>query len=475
MISSIFAPSSVFLSRKRGRTVPVHVLSPGDAKTFLEKQPDFVRAQVQAAGYEAAPEKAFVITGADGQPFCVLAGAHKPVRVYDLAFAAEAASKALGAAALEKTSFELAFASKPAKGDAERAHIGWGLAGYSFSAYKPKAPAKAALLWGKGVDKAHVLSVVESITAARNLINTPSNDMGPDELESAARHVGGAFGGKVAVIHDRALLEKNFPLIYAVGQASPRRPRLIDLRWGAAKNPKVTLVGKGVCFDTGGLDIKPSASMRYMKKDMGGAAHVLALARMIMAHDLPVRLRVLIPAVENAIGGEAARPGDIVRSRKGISVENTNTDAEGRLILADALTYASEEEPDLILDFATLTGSARVALGPDIPALFSNDDKLAAAIQKAAFACHDPVWAMPLWQPYRKHIESQAGEILNSASLPGDLIYSALFLESFVGKGQSWAHFDVYAWEQNGRPGRPQGGSDTGLRAAFAYLQERYA
>ncbi len=474
MISTIFAPSSVFLSRKRGRVVPVHVLSAGDLKTFLAAQPGFVKAQVQGAGYGAAPEKTLPITGEDGTLFCILAGVNRPVQTYDLAFAADAATKALCPAELEKVCFELHFAHKPGKGDAERAHIGWGLAGYSFSAYKPKFPEKAALLWGKGVDKTHVLSVVENITAARNLINAPSNDMGPDELEAAVRHVAGEFKAKITVIHDEALLEQNFPLIYAVGQASPRRPRLIDLRWGAAKNPKVTLVGKGVCFDTGGLDIKPSASMRYMKKDMGGAAHALALARLVMAHNLPVRLRVLIPAVENAVGGAAARPGDIVRSRKGISVENTNTDAEGRLILADALTYASEEEPDLIFDFATLTGSARVALGPDIPALFSNNDKLAAAIQKAAFACNDPVWAMPLWQPYRKYIENQISDLINSASLPGDLIYSALFLETFVGKGLDWAHFDIFAWEQNGRPGRPQGGSDTALRATFSYLQERY-
>lgn len=475
MISSIFAPSSVFLSRKRGRVVPVYVLSASDLKTFLAGQPGFVKAQVQAAAYEAMPEKALAVTDAEGALFCILAGVNRPLQTYDLASAADLAAKVLCPAELEKVCFDLDFIHKPAKGEIERAHIGWGLAGYSFSAYKPKAPAKAALLWGKGVDKDHVLSVVESITAVRNLINTPSNDMGPDELEAAARHIAGEFKAKISVIQDQSLVEKNFPLIYTVGQASPRRPRLIDMHWGSAKNPKVTLVGKGVCFDTGGLDIKPSASMRYMKKDMGGAAHVLALARMIMAHDLPIRLRVLIPAVENAVGGEAFRPGDIIRSRKGLSVENTNTDAEGRLILADALTYACEEEPELIFDFATLTGSARVALGPDIPAIFSNNDKLAAAIQKTAFACNDPVWAMPLWQPYRKYIENQISDLINSASLPGDLIYSALFLETFVGKGIDWAHFDIYAWEQNGRPGRPQGGSDTGLRAAFAYLQERYA
>ncbi|MCC6598307.1 MAG: leucyl aminopeptidase family protein [Alphaproteobacteria bacterium] len=477
--TSVFVPASgstaVFLSRKRKNHIPVYVLNAASLKGFLSKQPTFAQAQIKAAGYEAAPEKALLITDEKGGVFCLLAGVGKAIGIYDLAGAADLASRTLSAKVLEETGFFLNFVNKPAAGDINRAYIGWGLAGYSFSHYKPKPPAKAALVWGKDADRAHVLSIVESIATVRNLINAPSNDMGPDELETAARAIAGEFKAKISTIHDQALLDKNFPLIYAVGQASPRRPRLIDLRWGDAKHPKVTLVGKGVCFDTGGLDIKPSSAMRYMKKDMGGAAHALALARLIMAHNLPVRLRVLIPAVENAVGGAAFRPGDIIRSRKGLSVENTNTDAEGRLVLADALAYASEDKPELIFDFATLTGSARAALGPDIPALFSNNDKIADAIKKAAFACGDPVWAMPLWQPYRKHIESSISDLINSAGLPGDLIYSALFLETFVESGIDWAHFDIFAWEHSGRPGRPQGGADTGLLATFIYLQARYA
>ncbi|HOO82557.1 MAG TPA: leucyl aminopeptidase family protein, partial [Alphaproteobacteria bacterium] len=258
------------------------------------------------------------------------------------------------------------------------------------------------------------------------------------------------------------------------GKASPRAPRLIEMVWGNAKHPKVTLVGKGVAFDTGGLDIKPSSSMALMKKDMGGAAHVIGLAKLIMDHGLPVRLRVLIPAVENVVGGAAYRPSDIIKSRKGVFVENTNTDAEGRLILADALAYACEDKPELVVDYATLTGSARAGLGPDIPAMFSNNEEVAQDIQKLAKKTEDPVWNMPLWQPYRKYLDSSNADIINSTGQAGDGIYSALFLETFVEKDTDWVHLDCFSWEMSGRPGRPKGAADTGLRTVFAYLQGRF-
>jgi leucyl aminopeptidase len=315
---------------------------------------------------------------------------------------------------------------------------------------------------------------VESVNGLRDLVNTPANDMGPEEIEAAVKVLAKEHEASVKVIKDQKILEKDFPLIFTVGKASPRLPRLIDMSWGNAKHPKVTLVGKGVAFDTGGLDLKPSAYMALMKKDMGGAAHVIALAKLIMDHKLPVRLRLLIPAVENSVAGEAFRPGDIIKSRKGPFVENTNTDAEGRLILADALTYASEGKPELIIDFATLTGSARAGLGPDIPAMFSNNDTIAGRLQALSEETEDPVWRMPLWQPYRAHIENATGDLLNSAGIPGDGIYSALFLETFVDEKTDWVHLDCFSWEQTGRAGRPKGAADTGLRTVFAYLQGRY-
>jgi len=313
------------------------------------------------------------------------------------------------------------------------------------------------------------------------LINIPANDMGPDEMEAAAKYIAEKGNATFKVIKG-AKLEKEFPLVHTVGKASPRSPRLIEFTWqrsgGKADAPKLTIVGKGVVFDTGGLDIKPSQYMRLMKKDMGGGAHALALAKMVMDLKLPVNLRVLVPCVENAVGGASFRPGDIITSRKGLTVENTNTDAEGRLILADALTYASEENPDLIIDFATLTGSARAALGPDIPAMFSNSDKVAQSLQSFSMKEDDPLWQMPLWAAYNKTIEPSDADLHNSASVPGDLIYSALFLQRFLvetkKKAPDWIHLDLFAWDSSGRPGRAQGGTDMGLRALYNYLEERY-
>jgi leucyl aminopeptidase len=467
--------TSVFLSKKRKVSIPVHVVTKKGFKAFLAKQPAFVKAQVKAADFTGTPEKTLFVYNEKSELFCALAGVHTPVKTYDLAHIAALIAKAMSKAKIESISFELHFADKPAKGDLENACIGWGMAGYHFSTYKKTKPVKPALLWPAKVNKTHVNSFVDAAYLIRELINTPANDMGPDELEFAARKVAKDGGAKITVVKDKQLFDQNFPMIYAVGMASDRRPRLIDFTWGNPKHKKLTLVGKGVCFDTGGLDIKPSSGMLMMKKDMGGAAHVLGLAHLIMTMKLPVRLRVLIPAVENSISGNAFRPWDILQSRKGITVEVGNTDAEGRLVLADALSLACEEKPDLLIDCATLTGAARVALGYDLPGLFSNDEKISDALRMIAMQENDPLWPMPLWAGYRKDIESANADISSTGSggMAG-AITAALFLNEFVESKTPWIHLDMYAWEQTGRPGKPKGGTDMGLRALFAFLEKRY-
>ncbi|MBV9971024.1 MAG: leucyl aminopeptidase family protein, partial [Xanthobacteraceae bacterium] len=310
---------------------------------------------------------------------------------------------------------------------------------------------------------------------ARDLINTPANDMGPGEVDNAAAALARRHGASTSVIVGDDLLARNFPLIHAVGRAAAREPRLIDLTWGDPAAPKVTLVGKGVCFDTGGLDIKPESAMLLMKKDMGGAATVLALAHMIMDRRLPVRLRVLIPAVENSISGGAFRPLDIYRARSGLSVEIGNTDAEGRLILADALCLADEERPDLLIDLGTLTGAARVALGPELPPFYTDDEVLAADLARHARAEHDPLWRLPLWRPYDTMLDSKVADLNNIATggFAGSII-CALFLKRFVAAAKSWLHFDIYAWTPAAKPGRPEGGECQAARALYALLAERF-
>jgi leucyl aminopeptidase len=299
--------------------------------------------------------------------------------------------------------------------------------------------------------------------------------MGPADLEAAARDLAKQHGAELSVITGDALLAQNFPTIHAVGRASHREPRLIELRWGGASHPHVAIVGKGVCFDTGGLDIKGADGMRNMKKDMGGAAHAIALAQLVMELRLPVRMTLLVPAVENAIAGNAYRPGEVIRTRQGLAVEVDNTDAEGRLVLCDALAYAAESKPALVLDFATLTGAARIALGPDLPALFCNDEALAADYLAAAQRARDPLWRLPLWRPYLSYLKSNIADLANAgASRMGGAITAALYLQRFVPEPLPWAHVDVYAWNDSDRPGRPAGGEAQGLRAALALLQKRF-
>jgi leucyl aminopeptidase len=354
---------------------------------------------------------------------------------------------------------------------AAEAALGWLLAGYRFERYRKAGAGRAEprLVLPAGVDGARIRAIAEAEALTRDLINTPASDMGPGELEAAFMALAAEFGAEAEAVRGEDLIARNLPLIHAVGRASPRAPRLLSLRWGGA-GPVVTLIGKGVCFDTGGLDLKPSASMLLMKKDMGGAATVMGLARMIMATGLPVRLRVLVPAVENAVGGNAFRPGDILTSRKGLTVEINNTDAEGRLVLADALALAAEEESALTVSMATLTGAARVAVGPDLAPYFTDDAGLAAALEAAAAKVRDPVWRLPFWEPYEAQIEPGIADLDNAPSggMAG-AVTAALFLRRFAGAGR-YAHFDIYAHQPKAEPARPKGGVGQGARALFQAL-----
>ena len=359
--------------------------------------------------------------------------------------------------------------------DLTRAVMGWGLGAYQFTRYKKSQKSTARLVIPTGCDHAEVDALISAISLARDLINTPAEDMMPEQLASAVQDLADTRGGELHQTIGDELRDKNFPAIHTVGRASVHAPRLIDLRWGDPNHPRLTLVGKGVCFDSGGLDLKPSKGMRQMKKDMGGAAHAIALASLVMQSALPVRLRLLVPAVENAVAGNAYRPGDVITTRQGITVEIDNTDAEGRVILSDALSEGSAETPDLMIDFATLTGAARVAVGTELPAMFCNHDKVAEGIRATSVEASDEVWRLPLHAPYRELIESKVGDILNSATSPfGGAITAALFLQEFVADTVPWVHFDLMAWNVRSRPGRPEGGEAMGLRAVYEFLKQRY-
>jgi leucyl aminopeptidase len=359
--------------------------------------------------------------------------------------------------------------------DQRLAALAFALGAYRFSRYRKAENKAVGLELPHGVDGDDLTRIVDGVTLARDLINTPANDLGPAELEEAARKLAAKHGASIRSIVGDDLLAENFPLIHAVGRAAARPPRLIDLTWGKGDHPQVTLVGKGVCFDTGGLDIKPESGMLIMKKDMGGAACTLALAHMIMDAGLAVRLRVLIPAVENAISGSAFRPLDVYTSRKGITVEIGNTDAEGRLILADALALGDEEAPYLMVDMATLTGAARVALGPELPPFYTDDEALAADLAGHAAVEHDPLWRMPLWRPYESLLDSKTADINNvSSGNQGGSITAALFLSRFVARAKAWVHLDVYAWVPSAKSARPEGGECQAARALYALIKARH-
>lgn len=414
-------------------------------------------------GFDGQTGRVLVIPGDDGE----ITGALLGIGNGDMRFAAGKLATALPSGA-----WHLA---NPVD-EPDLTALGFLLGGYKFTRYTKKDDADVSLALPDGADKADVRRLAKAVSLARDLINTPANDMGPVALEAAVRKVGDEYKASVNVIKGDALLKKNFPMIHAVGRAGSEEPRLIDLEWGRKGAPKVTLVGKGVCFDTGGLDIKPASGMLLMKKDMGGAANVLALASLIMDAKLPVRLRVLIPAVENSIAGNAFRPGDVLTSRKGLTVEIGNTDAEGRLVLADALALADDEEPEILIDMATLTGAARVALGPDLPPFYSNDDAFASRVAEAAEAVADPLWRMPLWQPYDAKLSSRVAD-MNNVTTDGfaGSITAALFLQRFVGKAKTWAHFDIFGWNPVEKPHAPIGGEAQGIRALYHLLKGRYA
>ena len=375
---------------------------------------------------------------------------------------------------------KLPFARYQLEGDLSAAQagdaaLGWALATRQFDRYKSSNRRYPTLVWPEQADRGHVERVYRAMVLGRDLITTPAEDMGPADLVEAGVSLAKACGGKSSVIVGDKLLEKGFPAVHAVGRAASRAPRLLDFTWGDANAPKLTLVGKGVCFDSGGLDLKSAVGMKLMKKDMGGAATTLALASLVMESELPVRLRVLIPAVENAVAGNALRPGDVIDTRKGLSVEIGNTDAEGRLILSDALTEASSESPDQLIDFATLTGAARVALGTELPALFSTDDAFAQSVLDGGLATHDALWRMPLHTPYRRHLDSPIADLNNIANVgQGGAITAALFLREFVGSDVAWSHVDTMAYYTGSRPGRPTGGEVFGIRAFFDALRRRY-
>ncbi|UVF20605.1 leucyl aminopeptidase family protein [Microvirga terrae] len=358
--------------------------------------------------------------------------------------------------------------------DPTLATLAWLLGSYSFDRYRRRSEKSVRLVTPDGVDAEEVSHIAHAVVTSRDLVNTPTSDLGPDGIEAAAGELAERHGASFTSIVGDDLLAQNFPMIHAVGRASITPPRLIDFTWGKADAPRVTLVGKGVAFDTGGLDIKPASSMLLMRKDMGGAAATLALASMIMDAGLPVRLRVLIPAVENSISSNAFRPGDILPSRKGITVEIGNTDAEGRLILADALALADEESPDLLVDFATLTGAARVALGPELPPFYTDDDALAADIARHGTAVNDPVWRMPLWTPYQSQLDSKFADMNNTGGPMGGSITAALFLRRFVSSAKAHVHFDIFAWNNSTKPARPEGGEVQAARAMYALVKERY-
>ena len=441
--------------------VPLHVAAKADLEDCLANLGGEAQAWAKSSGFAARASGVCLVPG-EGGVTAVIA-------VLD-----PSDPMALGAVPAALPAGDYALADAPS--DGTTAALAWLLAGYRFERYrKPSDDASAPrLVLPEGVDEARLRRIVEGTFLARDLVNTPANDMGPQEMEDAARALGDRFGAAIEVTDGEAL-EQHFPMIHAVGRASPRWPRLIDLTWGPAEAPKVTLVGKGVAFDTGGLDIKPAAAMRNMKKDMGGAANALALAQMIMDAGLPLRLRVLIPAVENAIDGSAFRPGDVLRSRKGLSVEIGNTDAEGRLVLADALDLADEEAPDLLVALATLTGAARVALGPEIAPFYTSDDALAADIARHGRAVHDPVWPMPLWAGYDTWLSSKVADVSHISNQPfAGSVTAALFLQRFVERAKAWVHFDIFAWNAVARPGRPDGGEAQAVRALYGAIEERF-
>jgi leucyl aminopeptidase len=448
---------------------PLWVVTEGELQSWLAGQPTPVVAWVRAHGFQAEKHRVLSLPAADGGIGGALAGLGALASADDLTHwhAAGLADR------LPPQSWHLATALAPPA--ATRFLLGWLMGAYHMSRYRLDAPdlPRAALLPPAGADLEYAAAAARATALARDLINTPANDLGPEELAEAAMDLARGHGARCQVLVGGELA--GYPMLRAVGGASAREPRLIDLRWGERAAPRVTLVGKGVCFDTGGLDLKPSAGMLLMKKDMGGAACALGLADMIMRLDIPVQLRVLIPAVENSVGGAAYRPGDVLRSRKGLTVEIGNTDAEGRLVLADALAEADVERPDLLIDLATLTGAARTALGPELPAAYSANAELLDELRRRGAEESDPVWPLPLWQGYDEELASKVADLGNVSASPfAGSIIAALFLQRFVTETRNWLHLDLYAWNGKERPGRPVGAEAQCVRGLFQLIRRRY-
>lgn len=445
-----------------GNSLPIWAVTKADLE--LGHFDKTALAWAQSAGFKAAEGSLLLVPNRYGK----LAGA-----LFGLGEASQSHPFAAGRLARMLPDGDWHIETSPMPGD--QMALAFAMGAYRFDTYKTKATTAPRIVIPGDADAAAIERTIAAVNLARDLINTPANDMGPAALEKAFRALAKHYKAKVTVTEGDELLAGDLPMIHAVGRAAAEAPRLLDLRWGKKSAPKVTLVGKGVCFDTGGLDIKPSSGMLLMKKDMGGAANVMALALMIMDAGLPVNLRVLVPAVENSISANAFRPGDVLASRKGLSVQIDNTDAEGRLVLADALALASEEDPDLLIDMATLTGAARVALGPDLPPFYTDDEALAGELAAAALDVADPIWRLPLYKPYEAMLETRIADLTNAPSggFAGS-ITAALFLKRFVGPGISWAHFDIFGWNPKEQPHAQVGGEAQAIRALFAVLSDRY-
>jgi leucyl aminopeptidase len=452
------------LVRRAKHAVPLHATTQAGLKAFLARRGARESRWLSQAGFSAKSGELLLVPDSSGGIAAAVLGLGKGDD--PLALAAFSESLPPGTYVLRDVPEDVGGA---------RAALGWLLGLYSFARYRKNTRVQPRLVLPEDIDGEDATRIAEGVCLGRDLINTPANDMGPQELAATAQALAKRHGAKISLTVGDALLKANYPLIHTVGRASTRAPRLVDFRWGRPSAPKVTLVGKGVCFDSGGLDLKPSSGMLTMKKDMGGAATVLGLAHMIMDAKLNVRLRVLIPAVENSVSGSAYRPGDVIPSRKGLNIEIGNTDAEGRLVLADALTEADGEAPELLVDIATLTGAARAATGFELPPFFTDDEKLASDLMRNATAVHDPLWRLPLWRGYESAIQSSIADLNNSPEYsPAGAITAALFLNRFVSKAKSWVHLDIPGWIDRPHPGRRKGAEANTARALYALIVERY-
>ncbi len=442
------------------KAVPILATDARRLPKLLEMLTPAERRWAESAGFSGTENTHHLVVDAKGALARVLVGVRDAADPW-----------ALASLPLKLPRGRYALGKGPVAIAADAAAFAWDLGGYQFTRYRKAKRKPANLQLEPAARVTAALEMAQAVRLVRDLVNTPAEDMGPEQLSDAAREQAELFGGEFDEWVGDELLAQNFPAIHAVGRAAARPPRLLEIHWGNPKHPKLAIVGKGVCFDSGGLDLKTAEGMRLMKKDMGGAAHALAVARLVMQRELPVNLHMIIPAVENAVSGNAFRPGDVVRTRKGLAVEIGNTDAEGRVVLCDALAYAVEQKPRTIIDFATLTGAARVALGPELPALFANDDALATRLLEAGTSLGDPLWRLPLWRSYRRFFDSDVADI-NNAGRGGfaGAIVAALFLDYFVPDNIAWAHFDLYAWNDVGRPGRPMGGEAQALRAVLAAI-----